>query len=199
MSARVSVKLDYAPLMAELQRLPALLAQDVVLRGVRFAVKPIEQRARQLVQQPGKPGYYQRWNGTRPDVGEQSRKGGQKMLRDTITHTIKRYDSGVIVAVVGPAWPSGNHGHLVEKGHRIAVKGTLRVATGSRKGYAPAVTKRAAARGHKTGGGIIRPWAQRTRALPFMQPAVEQSKADVQRRFAEKLKREIARLWPQST
>lgn len=50
-----------------------------------------------------------------------ARKGGQVPLARTIQSrawTVPR--RGIIGVVVGPKWPEGAHGHLVEFGHRIA-------------------------------------------------------------------------------
>lgn len=47
-------------------------------------------------------------------------------LKRSIGHRVRRY-GGFFLIVVGPTWPQGAHGHLVEYGHRIS---RTKLATG---------------------------------------------------------------------
>jgi len=58
--------------------------------------------------------------GRNPAERRKSRRRGVKPLKRTIkSRAWSRSSRGIIGSVVGPAWPEGAHGHLVERGHRI--------------------------------------------------------------------------------
>lgn len=54
-----------------------------------------------------------------PQPGYPGDKSGKKPLRETIGFVIRDYSSGTMVAVIGPQYPAGAHGHLVHDGHEI--------------------------------------------------------------------------------
>lgn len=137
----------------------ALSKMDVTIRGVELeraigkVGAAIVKRAKELVQRPGMPGYYATTKGRRTKT--------KKKLVETIAWKRKKYDDGrKIVLVAGPQYPAGAHGHLLERGHRIAKGGTL---TSDRRKLAPA-SKRTGIRG----GGSV---AGESKAFPFMLPA----------------------------
>lgn len=85
----------------------ALLTQmDVLLRGkaltdaLKKAGKPVVARAKSLAPVGG---------------ARKGQKAGKKHLRDTITLAARDYGETKVL-VVGPAYPAGAHGHLVEFG-----------------------------------------------------------------------------------
>lgn len=61
---------------------------------------------------------------TAPKPGYKGDKPGKKPLRDTIGQVFREY-SAARVMVIGPLAPAGAHGHLVELGHRMVVRGTV--------------------------------------------------------------------------
>lgn len=68
-----------------------------------YAVTPVVKAAKEFVPQ-----------------GDLDHHPDKPALEDTIIKKVKSYDGGkVIVAMVGPSYPDGAHGHLVEDGHRI--------------------------------------------------------------------------------
>lgn len=70
------------------------------------AAKIVQKRAKELCSPPGYPG-------DKPD---------KKPLRDTIGVVERVYDHAIVV-VVGPQYPAGAHGHLVEFGHEKVLWG----------------------------------------------------------------------------
>ena len=62
--------------------------------------------------------------------GNPSHKPEKKPLHKTIGTVIREYANGVVMAVVGPKYPEGAHGHLVEEGHEIVTKGPEKRRTG---------------------------------------------------------------------
>lgn len=89
-----------------LQDLPSADRFLGLKKALKKAAKIVEKRAKQLCPKPEYPGD----------------KPGLKPLRDTIS-TVERGYSHAIVIVVGPAYPAGAHGHLVEYGHRMVIVG----------------------------------------------------------------------------
>ena len=68
----------------------------------------------------------------RAPIGDQKHNPGATALKKTIAVTVRYYDNDRrAVAVVGPRYPQGAHGHLVEDGHDVIV------SRGSRKGQKP--------------------------------------------------------------
>ena len=60
----------------------------------------------------------------RVPVGDPNIKPELKALKDTISHVVRKYQDGLLtVGVVGPQWPAGAHGDLVEKGHNVYRRG----------------------------------------------------------------------------
>ena len=84
-----------------LQHLAVQLRRSAMKKAIRAGAAPVRKLARQLVPVGG------------PRTG---RKSDKKHLRDTIAVRVKSYNA-VDVAIVGPQWPSGAHGHLVEFGY----------------------------------------------------------------------------------
>lgn len=109
-----------------LEQLPAAVRGTVVKSALRAGARPVISRAKQLVPKPGYRGD----------------KAGKKPLRDTITVVFRAYKQGSLqFAAVGPAYPAGAHGHLVEEGHEIVLKDGTRTGkrTREKEFMAPAV------------------------------------------------------------
>lgn len=103
MANSVKIKLtSTAHTDALLRRLP-LVARDIYLtKGLRKVGTLIKNEAKKRCPKGG------------PRTGK---KAGKKHLRDTIRSEVRDYGR-VKVLVVGPEYPAGAHGHLVEFGHR---------------------------------------------------------------------------------
>lgn len=67
---------------------------------MRKACNVVSRRAKELCPGPGYPGD----------------KKDLKPLRDTIGSVVKSYGPDVTVGIVGPQYPAGAHGHLIEGG-----------------------------------------------------------------------------------
>ena len=136
-----------------LAMLPTAVRGATLEKAIRQQAKKVISRAKQLV-----------------PVRERRKTG--KHLRDTLETVVKRYGN-IIVVVMGPGWPAGAHGHLVEWGHRIARYGTGTLATFSASGK---LVKRAAK--SKRGAGFRGTGISdsRTREMPFMRPAWDEHK-----------------------
>jgi len=165
-SARYGIEFDVRQVEESLKRIEDVFVRSKVLPdGMRKALAPIARQGRKLVSQPGSPGYW-------PRVGKQRLK--RKPLKDSIGSVVRQYDKGgargaVIVGVVGPQYPAGAIGHLVELGHRMVHGGSVgREATSrwAKKGLPKARSKRGV-----TGGGRV---TGRVAGKPFMRPAFEQ-------------------------
>ena len=100
-SARVGVRVSITETNTDelLTRLPLQLRGKYLKQGVRAGLGVVRKKARQLVPTPGYPGD----------------KPGLKPLRDTIGLAVRDYGE-TIFGVVGPEYPAGAHGHLVEHG-----------------------------------------------------------------------------------
>lgn len=90
---------------------------DVTLRrkaardAVRAAGNVVAKRARQLCQRSARTGTRKHWSNN-----TESQRQGVKPLADTIGVVVRDYGD-VFVAIVGPQYPAGALGHLVEFGH----------------------------------------------------------------------------------
>lgn len=83
-----------------LSQMPRELRGKQLKKAVRSANNIVATEARRRVPKPGYPG-------DKPD---------KKPLRDTIK-VVVREGSRFVASFVGPTWPDGAHGHLVEHGH----------------------------------------------------------------------------------
>ncbi len=112
----------------------------------------------------------------RVPLGEGLRPTGQERphLRDTLIKKVKTYrSSGTIVAIVGHDYRKTPHAHLVHFGTRPhTIAGNPRLAIG----------------GVVIGGAIRHPGA---RAQPYLTDALRANESKVQKRFREKLARDI--------
>lgn len=100
-SARVGVKIDgYEDIMRTLDKLPIEIRGKELEKAGTKAVKRIEKRAKELV-----------------PVGDPRHKPEKPPLKKTIGTVVRRYQGGAVLAwLVGPEYPAGAHGHLVEHG-----------------------------------------------------------------------------------
>lgn len=112
-SARIKVSISaegWADASALMEKLPIAVRGKELQSAMRKGLGLVRTRARQLVPKPGYPGD----------------KPGLKPLRDTIGVVMRKYKGGAIIAgVVGPEYPAGAHGHLVEHGHRTKTGGRV--------------------------------------------------------------------------
>ena len=102
---------------AILQQLPLMLQRQALDKALRAAGKVVAKRAKELCPRSTRTGTSQWWS------NETFAKRAQaKPLAETIGVVVRKYDT-VSVAVVGPQYPAGALGHLVEYGHNLVVYG----------------------------------------------------------------------------
>ncbi len=171
-------------LFGKLNAIAVGLRGDVVRSGLNSAGRIITKRAKELVRKPSDAGYNKR---------SKDRQGG-KNLQETIGHVVRGYNSAKfsgMVLVVGPQYPAGSHGHLVEYGHRIAKRGTgtlTRIAKPGKRKYSTPKSKVG-----KTGMGVS---TGSTRAFPFMEPAARDSVGKITEAIAASVQKAIAKAVP---
>lgn len=159
-AAVAEIRVDATAALAALDRVIGAAAKlDAIKSGMADAMAPVVAASRAIVQQPGKPEYWQRTG---------SRKT-RKHLRDTIGTNVRVYNK-VIYGVAGPQYPAGASGHLVEHGHRIASGGSVARIGKFAKKRTPKAANGRTGRGRVI--GIARP-------RPFMRPAMDQVRASV--------------------
>jgi hypothetical protein len=95
-----------------LQQLPLMLQRGALDKALRAAGKVVAQRARELCPRATKTGTSKGWS----DVYF-AKRATAKPLAETIGVVVRKYDT-TSVAVIGPQYPAGSLGHLVEFGHR---------------------------------------------------------------------------------
>lgn len=93
----------------QLARMEIIARSKLLEAGVRKGLNLVKTRVRQILPKPGYPG-------DKPEL---------RPLRDTVGTTVKVYRDRYLTGVVGYRWDGGQHGHIVEHGHRIASGGTL--------------------------------------------------------------------------
>ena len=143
--AGVSIQLDgYDELIAEINRIEKELTGDILRDVVGAGGEVVAARARQICRR-----------------GDPRHKPELKPLADTIEMVTKSYGQRAI-AVVGPGWPAGAHGHNVEHGHDIVARGQ-----GKNRG-------RGRVKGGKKADKLI---GGRTKPQPFMRPAFDETYA----------------------
>lgn len=148
--AESSVK-ESADLDAILAQLPIELRGNTLTKAVRAGGRVVVRKAKQLAPK-----------------GDPRHNPGKKALRDTITVITKKYQNGQIhMAVAGPSYPEGAHGHLVDQGHDV------KVSRGERKGQAPL-----------TG-------TARVEGKDFFAPAVDTTKAEQEEAVVSKIVKDI--------
>jgi hypothetical protein len=145
-SVHVEIHFDES-VLESLQLLPGMERYLGLTMAFRRAGQVVAKRARSLCPPPG-------YKGDKP---------GFKPLRDTIGVVVRHYPN-VLAIYVGPQYPTGAHGHLVEYGHWLVRKNKK---TGTRK--------------------VIR-WVE---ARPFMRPAVDETREEQQEAIVNQLKRHI--------
>ena len=112
----VNVKVTQSIDMEQLlKQLPIELRVGALSKAVRAGGKVVIKRAKELVPR-----------------GDPTHKPDKKALKDTIGQVVRSYrNDRKWMAVVGPMYPAGAHGHLVEYGHDVKVN------RGERKGRPP--------------------------------------------------------------
>jgi len=100
-----------------LEQLPVMLQRGALDKALRAAGKVVQKRARELCPRSSHTGSRERWS--KETAADRS---NVKPLADTIGVVVRKYDA-VSVAVVGPQYPAGALGHLVEYGHRLVAYG----------------------------------------------------------------------------
>lgn len=113
--AKVEVQQSGPELERLLKQLPIELRAKSLGQAARAGAGAVRTRARKLVPR-----------------GDTRHNPGAPSLHDTISVAVRYYDNDRrAVGVVGPKYPQGAHGHLVEDGHDV------KVSRGPRKGQAP--------------------------------------------------------------
>lgn len=94
----------------QLAALPMLGRMPAIKGGLRGVGKTVERQLVATLPMPGYPGD----------------KPGKTPLRETVQSKVKEYPSGKVVLVVGYNYSGGGqHGHLVEEGHRQVAGGKV--------------------------------------------------------------------------
>jgi hypothetical protein len=167
MAASVRIEFDLEPIRAKLDLVAGAMGKlETLGSAMKAALQPTAKAASSLVSQDGMSDYTPR----------RGKRAGKPKLKDQMRATSRIYPRRkVIVGVAGPQYPRGSHGHLVERGHRIAVGGSMaRVGKFAAKGIA------AARRVDRTGKGRV---AGQVAGKPFLEPAAERTKASAQAHF----------------
>lgn len=165
-AARVSLE-GVGRLASKLDVLSAIMKGAAIERGLERAGNAVAKRAKELVPKPGSNDYSER----------RGKRKAKKMLVDTIGHVIRGYQgrrfSGRVL-VVGPQYPAGAHGHLVEYGHRIVRGGTVARVSTSRSARRSVAMPRS-----KVGRSGMGKVVGKTRAIPFMVPALKDTQGKI--------------------
>jgi len=195
-TAMTAVTLDTTALSDALAKMDQVTRARTVHRALSAAARPIVAASRANVQQPGRAGYYEQTDGKRP-----AKKQSKQMLTKSMGHVIRDKPGGVYLLVMGPKWPGGAHGHLVERGHRIAVGGVLPYI--QREGWTAEkvwhtklktmVFKHGKPRRHKPGAkrGVQRGSA---RPFPFLAPAVASRQAAAQQAMERQIAKDLQQI-----
>ena len=181
-SGRVGVLFDLRPIADALDSaITNGRKMEILASGVRDALRPVQREASRKARQPGMAWYEK----PRPGSPRAARK---RLFEQIIIQARPYYESKKVLGLVGPRYsPFGggaNHGHLVEHGHRVANKGTLR-RSGRNASKRPPRSKL----GQPFAGNAA--VIGQARAFPFLAPAVESTRLDVQRRFEKSVLRYI--------
>lgn len=100
-----TLQLDgWEELARQLDRVDDQLTKRAKLEAVKAAGEVVAARAKQLCPR-----------------GDAADKPDAKPLADTIAVEVRDYDQRAL-AVIGPQYPAGAHGHLVEHGHEIVTR-----------------------------------------------------------------------------
>ncbi len=155
----------------QLRRLTLMVRGQALDKALRRGGKLIVQRAKELVPVGDRKRY------------SQARKA-KKRLKETIGIAVREY-ANARVAVVGPQYPAGAHGHLVEHGHRTVHRhtGTLRRNTLTKTGKQKAPPK---SKIGKTGQGIVSGFVE---GQEFLIPAARDVAPQINGVMIEELKR----------
>lgn len=118
----------YEGLIQKLESLPIIYRKKSVEDGLNAAGMLIVKRMRELVQQPGSPGYTPIPATSR--TGKGRKRKNNKRLRDTIGHDVLMFQYGITkkagaLLAVRPQLPAGAHRHLLEHGHRLVHGGSV--------------------------------------------------------------------------
>lgn len=149
--ASVEVQQTGPDLERLLKQLPITLRAKSLGQAARAAGGVVRTRARQLV-----------------PIGDPRHNPDAHPLKDTVKVVVRYYDNDRrAVAVVGPRYPQGAHGHLVEKGHKVVV------SRGPRKGQRPL-----------SGSPYVK-------GKEFLAPAADQTKPQQQAAVVDKLQKLI--------
>lgn len=163
---------NFDAVLAKMEEAQSRLAKTGALDyAATVALFPIKTKASQLVTQPGRSDYTPRYGKVRKS---------RLPLKDLMVINTRAYrNKNRFVGVVGPMYAKrggGNHGHLVERGHRI-VRGGSAERVGKYAGKLAPLAK------NKTRGtGSI---AGQVDGKPFLAPAVAQHQNTVEKAFVD--------------
>jgi hypothetical protein len=103
---------DAGRLEAMLERLPLVLRGKTLERALSAAAKPVIEMAKSLCPDSYITGTRELWS-----AKTKAERASVKQLKDTITSVVRDYGERKVL-VVGPAYPAGALGHLVEFSRR---------------------------------------------------------------------------------
>lgn len=110
---KISIKLpDLDKVDRELARLDLMLRSKALKKALRRGGQVVQKRARELC-----PRSSQTHTGDTWSKATQAARQGVKPLAETIGVVVREYDRGTFVLLVGPEYPAGALGHLIEYGH----------------------------------------------------------------------------------
>ena len=95
-----------------LKQLPDMMQRGAMDKALPAAGKAVAKRAKELCPRSARTDSTELWS--KKTAGDRS---NVKPLAETIAVEVRKYDT-VSVAVIGPQYPAGALGHLVEHGHR---------------------------------------------------------------------------------
>ena len=102
-----------------LVQLPLMLQRGALDKALRAAGKVVQRRARELCPRSSHTDSRELWS--KKTAADRS---NAKPLAETIGVVVRKYDT-TSVAVVGPQYPAGSLGHLVEFGHNAILWGRV--------------------------------------------------------------------------
>jgi hypothetical protein len=110
---------DSVNIDAKLARIDAFVRGRVLDDAVKAAAQVVVDAAERRVPDSKKTGTRDKWS-----QKTKSERKGAKQLKNTIAYVIRKYDNGMKrLAVIGPRYPAGALGHLIEFGHSAVLWG----------------------------------------------------------------------------
>lgn len=156
------------------EQLPERLERKVLRAALKAGSKPLLTRARARAQRLARHEWRTLSTGKRLRVAswQDHDPSSRTHLFETLGTRPKTYTrSGVVYLAAGPMYAGGQHGHLVEHGHRMVVGGTVARIKGKAIGKTRYAKNRAL-----TGRGRV---VGQVKGKPFLRPAFEESQGAI--------------------